>query len=157
MWNLIRSLTYATLFVGLVLVFLPSRLFFPMGAPPPAGGGLRIVGMIVAGVGAAIVLWCIVTFALIGRGTPAIFDPPRKLVLRGPYRFVRNPMYIGAALAVIGAAIVYRSTGLALYAAAFLLIAHVFVVWYEEPTLRTKFGSEYDEYCKQIARWLPRV
>ncbi len=156
MWVLVRALTYAVLFMGLVLVLLPSSLVSRGGWQLPAEGGVRSVGMIVSGLGVALALWCVVSFAILGRGTPAVFDPPRRLVVRGPYRLVRNPMYIGAAMAVAGAAIVYRSLGLALYAASFLLLAHLFVVTYEEPTLRRKFGDEYEEYCKRVARWLPK-
>lgn len=105
--------------------------------------------------GGAIALWCIVTFALVGKGTPAPFDPPRKLVVRGPYQYVRNPMYLGAALALMGAAVFYRSNQLLAYVAVFLLVTHVFVVWYEEPTLARLFGDEYAAYCARVRRWLP--
>jgi protein-S-isoprenylcysteine O-methyltransferase Ste14 len=106
--------------------------------------------------GGALALWCIVTFALAGRGTPAPFDPPRKLVVQGPYRYVRNPMYVGAVLALCGAALFYRSIPLFGYAALFLLATHLFVVVYEEPTLARLFGSEYEKYRARVGRWLPR-
>jgi protein-S-isoprenylcysteine O-methyltransferase Ste14 len=106
--------------------------------------------------GGALALWCILTFALVGRGTPAPFDPPRKLVVRGPYRYVRNPMYIGAALALCGAALFYRSILLFGYAGVFLLAMHVFVVTYEEPTLVRLFGTEYEAYRARVGRWLTR-
>ena len=106
--------------------------------------------------GGALALWCIVTFALVGRGTPAPFDPPRRLVVQGPYRYVRNPMYVGALLALCGGALFYRSIPLVGYAALFLLATHVFVVGYEEPTLGRLFGAEYDEYRERVGRWLPR-
>ena len=100
---------------------------------------------------------CVLTFALLGRGTPAPFDPPRRLVIRGPYRFVRNPMYIGAGLALGGAALFYNSVWLLAYVVLFLLAAHIFVVWYEEPTLRRTFGEEYDSYCRRVRRWWPKI
>jgi protein-S-isoprenylcysteine O-methyltransferase Ste14 len=106
--------------------------------------------------GGALALWCIVTFALVGRGTPAPFDPPRKLVAQGPYRYVRNPMYLGALFALCGAALFYRSIPLFGYAALFLLATHLFVVVYEEPTLACLFGSEYEKYRPRVGRWLPR-
>jgi protein-S-isoprenylcysteine O-methyltransferase Ste14 len=105
--------------------------------------------------GAALAVWCILSFAFLGRGTPAPFDPPRRLVLRGPYRYVRNPMYLGAALALAGAALFYRSGALLAYTGAFLLVMHAFVVWYEEPTLRRTFGESYEAYRRQVRRWLP--
>lgn len=83
-------------------------------------------------------------------------DPPRRLVVRGPYRFVRNPMYLGAVTALSGAALYDASLALAAYAAGFLIVMHVFVVGYEEPTLREMFGSDYDRYCAAVRRWRPR-
>jgi protein-S-isoprenylcysteine O-methyltransferase Ste14 len=153
---LIRALVYASAFIGLFLVFIPGRLLERTGiAPRPGAGAGEVAGMVVAALGGAIVLWCILAFALLGRGTPAPFDPPRRLVVRGPYRYVRNPMYIGAALALLGAALVYRSLALAGYALAFLLVLHFFVLWYEEPTLRRLFGAEYDAYTRAVHRWWP--
>ncbi len=107
--------------------------------------------------GAALAVWCILSFALIGRGTPAPFDPPRRLVVRGPYRYVRNPMYLGAGLALAGAALFYRSSVLLAYAGLFLLLMHLAVVLYEEPTLRQTFGEDYEAYCKRVRRWWPTL
>jgi len=92
-----------------------------------------------------------------GRGTPAVFDPPLRLVVRGPYRFVRNPMYLGAGLALGGAALLYRSIPLLLYGAGFLIATHLFVVFYEEPHLTRMFGLEYRAYRDRVRRWLPRL
>jgi protein-S-isoprenylcysteine O-methyltransferase Ste14 len=154
---LVRALTYATLFIGFVLVFLPARLVSSSGVmAPPVIGVAQAIGMLSAAVGMGLAVWCILAFARLGQGTPAPFDPPRRLVSRGPYRFVRNPMYLGAAAALAGAALFYGSTALAAYAAAFLLVMHAFVVLYEEPTLRATFGEDYDRYCRGVRRWLPR-
>ena len=112
--------------------------------------------MIVGIAGGAIALWCIFTFAFIGKGTPAPFDPPRRLVIKGPYHFVRNPMYIGAALSLAGAALFYTSWPLLGYVGLFLLLTHLFVIGYEEPTLRRSFGQEYEAYCRQVSRWWPK-
>jgi protein-S-isoprenylcysteine O-methyltransferase Ste14 len=153
----VRAVTYATLFIGLLLVFLPARLLSWSGVTtPPALGVGPAAGMLVAAMGAALALWCIFTFALLGKGTPAPFDPPGRLVVRGPYRFVRNPMYVGAVMALAGAALFYGSVALAAYAGAFFLLTHAFVTWYEEPTLRATFGPEYDRYCSRVRRWWPR-
>jgi protein-S-isoprenylcysteine O-methyltransferase Ste14 len=154
---LARALTYATVFVGLVLVFLPARVLTASGiAAPGAFGVAQGLGVAFAALGGALALWCVLTFALIGRGTPAPFDPPRRLVIRGPYRHVRNPMYLGATVALAGAALYYGSAWLAAYAAAFWLLMHAFVVGYEEPTLRTTFGDDYERYCSEVRRWRPR-
>jgi len=151
-----RAVTYGTLFVGFLLVFLPGRVLEWSGVRRPASLGLtQVLGLVVVVLGAGLALWCILTFAFVGKGTPAPFDPPRRLVVRGPYRFVRNPMYIGAALALAGAALFYGSWTLLGYTALFLLITHLFVRLYEEPVLRRLFGAAYDAYCHRVRRWRP--
>ena len=158
MFVLVRTVTYAALFIGLVLIYLPARLLSWSGIVRPTTIGVtQVAGMVIGAAGAAVALWCILTFATIGRGTPAPFDPPRRLVIQGPYRFVRNPMYIGAGLALAGAALFYGSWPLLGYAGLFFLVTHLFVVWYEEPTLRQTFGPEYEAYCHEVRRWWPRV
>jgi protein-S-isoprenylcysteine O-methyltransferase Ste14 len=153
-----RAVAYATLFVGFLLIYLPERVLSWSGIVRPAGiHWAQIVGTIVGSLGALVALWCIITFAGAGRGTPAPFDPPRRLVIRGPYRYVRNPMYLGAGLALGGAALFYESVPLLIYGGVFLLACGVFVVLYEEPTLRRTFGPEYEAYCHRVRRWWPRV
>lgn len=153
---LVRAATYAALFIGLVLVFVPARVLSWSGITRPAAMGVPQIGRMVLGAaGAALALWCILTFAFVGRGTPAPFDPPRRLVVRGPYRVVRNSMYIGAGLALAGAALFYHSGPLLGYTGLFFLITHLFVVWYEEPALRRIFGGEYEAYFRRVRRWWP--
>src|SRR5882762_4837996 len=131
---LFRALTYATLFIGLLLVFVPDQILARAGIVRPAGvGPMQIAAMLVIVAGAALAIASILTFAFIGKGTPAPFDPPRKLVIAGPYRWVRNPMYIGAGLVLLGAAL-----------------------FYDEPVLRRKFGTDYDAYTATRRRWMPR-
>jgi protein-S-isoprenylcysteine O-methyltransferase Ste14 len=158
MFVLVRTVTYATLFIGLVLIYLPARVLSWSGiVRPPAIEVPQVAGMIFGAVGATVALWCIFTFAMIGRGTPAPFDPPRRLVIQGPYRCVRNPMYIGAGLALASAALFYESWSLLGYTGLFFLVTHLFVVWYEEPALRRTFGPEYEAYCRKVRRWWPHV
>ena len=95
-------------------------------------------------------------FALRGKGTPAPIDPPKKLVVEGPYRVVRNPMYWAVACVMMGEALAFRSMALAELAIAFFAGTILFVLLYEEPTLRRKFGAEYEAYCRRVPRWLPR-
>lgn len=157
MFLMLRTLVYATVFVGFLLIYLPARLLAYTGfQPPPAAELPQIAGMILAALGAALALWCVTAFVRMGKGTPAPFDAPRRLVIRGPYRFVRNPMYMGAATVLAGAAIFYRSVEIAAYAAAFLMVFHFVVIFYEEPTLRSKFGLDYLAYCRRVRRWWPR-
>lgn len=153
---LVRALTYATLFVGFFLVYLPGRLLEWSGIPMSSGTGPRqVVGYALGGAGALLAVACILTFVFYGHGTPAPFDPPRRLVQSGPYRFIRNPMYLGAGVTMLGAALYYGSWAIAAYVAGFLLGAHVFVLCYEEPALRRLFGAEYEAYCTTTPRWLP--
>jgi protein-S-isoprenylcysteine O-methyltransferase Ste14 len=155
---LIRALTYATLFVGVVLVYLPAATLDWAGAEPPRQAGWpQMLGALATAAGAALAIWCILSFALLGRGTPAPFDPPRRLVVQGPYRHVRNPMYLGAGLALAGAALFYRSPALLAYDAAFMLLMHGFVTIHEEPSLSRTFGSDYDAYRRAVRRWWPRL
>jgi protein-S-isoprenylcysteine O-methyltransferase Ste14 len=156
MFVLVRAVTYAALFISLVLIYVPGRLLSWSGIVRPASFEVQqVAGMVIGAAGAAVALWCVITFASIGRGTPAPFDPPRRLVIQGPYRFVRNPMYIGAGVALAGAALFYESLPLLGYTGLFFLATHLFVVWYEEPTLRRTFGQEYEAYCRQVRRWWP--
>jgi protein-S-isoprenylcysteine O-methyltransferase Ste14 len=154
---LARALVYSTLFIGFLLVFLPARVIAWSGIRAPGRVGvLQLLGGALAAAGAVLAISCILAFVFIGRGTPAPFDPPRQLVVRGPYRFVRNPMYLGAAAAVLGAALYYESLPLVGFVAVFLLAMHVFVRVYEEPVLRRSFGHDYEEYCRRVRRWWPR-
>ena len=157
MFVLARAITYAALFIGLVLIYLPTRLLAWTGVLQPEMLGVgQIAGMVIGTIGAVLALWCVFTFGTIGQGTPAPFDPPRRLVIRGPYRFVRNPMYIGAGLALGGAALFYGSLPVLGYTLLFFLASHLFVRWYEEPALQRTFGEEYEAYCRRVRRWWPR-
>src|ERR1700741_4558110 len=105
MFVFVRAVAYASLFIGFFLVYVPARLLARFGVVTPAEYGLpQFAGAVLAGAGGALALWCVLTFATRGRGTPAPFDPPRVLVVGGPYRYVRNPMYLGAIAALVGAA-----------------------------------------------------
>jgi len=154
---LLRALTYATLFVGLFLVAVPQRILTATGIVRPTHvGPAQAAGLFLVAVGAGLVLWCVLTFALIGKGTPAVFDPPRRLVVAGPYRCVRNPMYIGGGFVALGAALFYWSAALALYALVFFVVVHLLVRLYEEPHLGRIFGAPYDDYRRTVHRWVPR-
>ena len=158
MFVFIRAITYAALFIGLVLIYVPARLLVWSGMVRPVVLDVpQVVGMVIGTAGAVVALWCILAFATIGAGTPAPFDPPRRLVIRGPYRFVRNPMYVGAGLALAGAALVYESLPLLGYAGLFLIATHGLVVWHEEPALRRTFGRDYEVYCGRVRRWWPSI
>ena len=157
MFVLVRTVTYAALFIAFVLLYLPARVLVWAGVGRPAFGAPQVIALAVGAVGAAIALWCVFTFAFVGHGTPAPFDPPRRLVVQGPYRRVRNPMYLGAGVALAAASLYYQSLALLAFTAGFLLATHLFVLGYEEPALRGTFGEQYDAYCREVRRWLPRL
>ena len=144
------------LLFGFVLIYVPIRLLSTVHWPS-AIGSFEVAGMVIGAAGAAIALSCVSSFAFIGRGTPAPFAAPRRLVTRGPYRVVRNPMYLGVGLFFAGAGVFYQSVLLLAYVALFFLASHLFIVLYEEPTLRRTFGPEYSRYCGDVRRWWPRV
>lgn len=158
MFVLFRAVVYSTLFISLVLTFLPATVLSRAGVQAPdVLGAWQFSGLVLGAIGAAIAVSCILTFAIAGRGTPAPFDPPRRLVVTGPYRFVRNPMYVGAAMALTGAALFYQSWALMGYLLALVVITQLLVVLYEEPTLRRMFGDEYRAYCATTRRWWPTI
>lgn len=137
----------------LTLWWLPS-FFWPRERP---SGALRLAGIPLIVAGAAVLLGSVLGFASKGKGTLSPVDPPKRLVTSGPYRFVRNPMYVGGVLVLVGQAILFGSTALVLYAFAWWFAAHLFIVLYEEPHLRDVFGAEYESYRSSVPRWIPRV
>jgi protein-S-isoprenylcysteine O-methyltransferase Ste14 len=112
-------------------------------------------GVALMAAGAALMVACIAVFVGVGGGTPAPFDAPRRFVAVGPYRFVRNPMYIGGFTLLLGWALFRQSASLLILAGAFLSFFHLFVIAYEEPTLRGKFGEDYQGYLASVPRWIP--
>lgn len=118
---------------------------------------LRILGVVLLALGAALVLETTTRFALQGRGTPAPWAPPEQFVARGSYRVMRNPMYVGVLALILGQALILGREVLFAWAAAAWLLFHLFVLFEEEPGLRRRFGAEYADYCARVARWLPRM
>jgi len=119
-------------------------------------GWARALGVALMAAGGIVAFACVATFVTRGEGTPAPFDPPRKFVAAGPYQFVRNPMYIGGFMVLLGFGLYERSTAILLFTLPWLLSAHLFVILYEEPHLRATFGTPYQAYCRTVRRWLPR-
>jgi protein-S-isoprenylcysteine O-methyltransferase Ste14 len=156
MFAFVRALVYGSIFASVFFVFLPVRVLSWAGiSGPRAYGPAQITGMAVTLAGVAVMFWCMASFATAGKGTPAPFDPPRRLVVRGPYRYVRNPMYVGAIIGLLGASLYFRSLSLLAYTALFSLGAHVFILTHEEPALRRSFGENYTAYCRAVHRWRP--
>lgn len=151
--SLIAVISVAVIFLGSIPYLLISS---GLGLTLPASS-IGLIGILPVLVGAVILLWCAWNFGSVGRGTPAPFDPPKALVTRGLYRTVRNPMYIGAELVLIGEAIILGSLTIVVYALLLLSVFHIFTVYYEEPTLKRKFGKAYEQYCQEVPRWVPQL
>lgn len=151
---LLKTLVFTVFVPGTVTVVVPYSMLH-RGALSGLGP-LRLLGLIPTLTGAAGYLWCAWNFAFVGGGTPAPIDPPKTLVVRGLYRLVRNPMYLAVGSIILGEAIVFWSEALLIYGLFLCLAFHLFVIFYEEPTLRKQFGTSYEEYCKAVARWVPR-
>jgi protein-S-isoprenylcysteine O-methyltransferase Ste14 len=124
--------------------------------PPLMTDGDRLIGTVVIVTGAVILLECFARFAVKGRGTPAPVSPTETLVASGLYRHVRNPMYVAVVAIIAGQGLLLGRVVLFQYAVIVWLLFHLFVRFYEEPTLRRQFGDSYDEYQASVSRWWPR-
>ena len=151
----LRSLVWTILLPGIVAGYVPWRFFGLDRVTLTVNDPRAIVGTACIVCGVALLVACIVEFARSGGGTLSPVDPPRHLVVRGLYRYVRNPMYLSVTLIVLGEALVTRSRALALYWVVFFAATNLFVVGYEEPTLRSQFGDSYDDYAAHVGRWIP--
>ena len=153
----VASLLVGFAFLALWFWLLPSWLGFQ--ADSVRATGWRWLAVIPSALGFAVALRCVWDFGWTGHGTPAPVAPPQRLVVVGFYRHVRNPMYLGFAAGWIGLWIVFGHANPRLIAAvaAVALAVHLFVVFYEEPTLRKKFGADYEKYLGNVRRWSPRV
>ena len=120
-------------------------------------GIFRYLGVVPILIGASIYFWCAWDFTFAGKGTPAPIDPPKELVVRGLYRYVRNPMYVGVGSVLVGEALLFQSLALVAYAGAGLLAVSLFVLFYEEPALTRKFGDSYRRYREAVPRWIPNI
>jgi protein-S-isoprenylcysteine O-methyltransferase Ste14 len=153
----VASLVVGAAFFALWFWLLPQWLGFRVhtaGAPR-----WRWLAALPSVLGLAVALRCIWDFGWTGRGTPAPLVPPQRLVVVGFYRYVRNPMYVGFAAGWIGLWTVFgRASIPAIIVVATVAFGiHLFVIFYEEPTLRHKFGADYEEYCHNVHRWWPRL
>ncbi len=150
---LIRNFLFTIVVPGLGAVWIPWWVLTRGGAMPEPVAWYAVSVIIV---GATLYLACVWVFAIVGRGTPGPWDAPRRFVAVGPYRWVRNPIYIAALLVVVGEAWLFLSLPLLVYAVAMAICFHLFVIGYEEPTLRRSFGETYVEYLRTVPRWIPQ-
>lgn len=150
---LLKNVLFTLVVPGTVAFYLPLLIAANI---PPAAGPRFLVALILLAAGTAIYLWCVWDFATFGRGTPAPIDAPKRLVVRGLYRYVRNPMYAGVLTVISGWILMFGAMDLVIYALCTWLFVHLFVIFYEEPHLGKLFGAEYHDYCARVGRWLPR-
>lgn len=145
------------LFPGVVAGYVPWRYFGLREAQWDHLGPAQIVGLVGIAAGVLLEGACVWEFARSGRGTLSAVDPPRELVVRGLYQYVRNPMYLSVSLILLGEALAIGSRALFLYWVVFFILANAFVILYEEPNLRRRFGVSYDRYLNSVGRWIPRL
>jgi protein-S-isoprenylcysteine O-methyltransferase Ste14 len=151
-WSaVIGTIVAASAFIGVVLGWVPYALCGWV-ARPSLFFAARYLGVALIAPSLPILLAFLVRFVVEGHGTPAPMAPPRRLVVGGPFRYVRNPSYVAGTAAVAGQGLLFGSTAVLTYAACLAFGFHLFVVLYEEPTLRGKFGAAYEEYCRQVPR-----
>jgi protein-S-isoprenylcysteine O-methyltransferase Ste14 len=152
----LRSVFFTLLFPGTVTVLLPYLIIDRATVTLDSAWELpQYLGFLLVVIGAAVLFWSIVDFAIHGRGTLAPVDPPKKLVVHGPYRYVRNPMYVGVLTVLLGEAAFFGSTSLLWYAILVLAVFVAVILGYEEPQLREQFGESYARYVGSVRRWIP--
>ena len=151
----LRSLLWTILLPGMIAGYIPWRFFGLANARITLTNPLDLLAILVIAAGVTLLGTCIWEFFK-SRGTLSPLDPPKELVVQGLYRYVRNPMYLAVSTIVLGEALLVRRAALLLYWAFFFTAANVFVLLYEEPTLRRQFGESYERYTRTVGRWLPR-
>ena len=154
-WLAARSVFWAVLFPGTIAGYIPWRFFGVRDVRLGAAGLEALPGLVLAGAGLLVLVATIWQFAHEGRGTLSPADPPRTLVVRGLYRYVRNPMYLGVTLVLLGEALLAWRADLAVYWAVWFAAVNLFVILYEEPRLGAQFGEAYANYRSRVGRWVP--
>jgi protein-S-isoprenylcysteine O-methyltransferase Ste14 len=157
----LKANMYAVLVIGLFLVLLPWAViglfgWHPLSSLLNSGQTLRAVGLVIGLIGGCLSYTCMTTFVMKGRGTAFPTDPPKTFVILGPYRYVRNPMYIGNLILAVGVGLLVDSATYLVYTAVLAVVTHLYIVLSEEPKLRRRFGREYADYQKATNRWIPR-
>jgi protein-S-isoprenylcysteine O-methyltransferase Ste14 len=153
---LIKAIIFTFIVPGTVTILVPYWLLSLSDSTALPVGLFRYFGLLPVFIGAVIHFRCTWAFTFAGKGTPAPIDPPKELVVQGLYRYVRNPMYIGILSILLGEAVLFASWWLFEYTAIVFCLFFLFVLFYEEPALKKRFGESYREYCKNVPRWIPR-
>jgi protein-S-isoprenylcysteine O-methyltransferase Ste14 len=151
---LYKSLLYLIFEAGLFALYVPLVLL--RTGPRLETGVISLLAIPLWLIGSLTVLWCFWAFTFKGLGTPDPTDPPKELVVTGPYRYVRNPIYVGVVFIFLGHFLWFGYWALLIYPALAFIGVHFFVILYEEPTLKRRFGTSYEEYLKSVPRWIPK-
>ena len=152
--TVLKSLFYLVFEAGLFAVYIPLSIF--RSGPRIETGVLSFLAIPLWLVGSLIILRCFWDFTFMGRGTPIPIDPPKELVVTGFYRYVRNPIYVGVLSIFLGHFLWFGYLALLIYTAFAFIGVHSFIILYEEPTLKKKFGPAYEDYLRRVPRWIPR-
>lgn len=150
----LRSLLFLILAPGMVAGYIPLVLL--RTGSQLKTGIFAYLAFPLWGIGSVILLWSFWNFLVQGRGTPAPIDPPKEMVATGFYRYVRNPMYVSVLAVIAGHFLWFEYWNLLVYAMIVFLAFHTFVTYYEEPNLKRRFGASYENYLKQVPRWIPK-
>ena len=150
-----KSLLYLIIEAGLFALYVPLALL--RSGPRLETGVISLLALPLWLIGSLVVLWCFWDFTFKGRGTPMPIDPPRELVVTGFYRYVRNPIYVGVLAIFLGHFLWLGYWTLLIYTVLAFIGVHFFIILYEEPTLKRKFGASYEEYLKKVPRWMPKI
>jgi protein-S-isoprenylcysteine O-methyltransferase Ste14 len=150
----LRSFLFLVIAPGTVAGMIPLALL--RTGPRIETGVFAYLALPLWLVGGIVLLWSFWNFLAQGRGTPAPIDPPKELVATGFYRYVRNPMYVGVLALLLGHFLWFGYWNLLIYAILVFSAFNTFVTYYEEPTLKRKFGTAYEDYLRKVSRWIPR-
>jgi protein-S-isoprenylcysteine O-methyltransferase Ste14 len=154
---LLGTIAFTLIVPGTLIVLIPYLLTAWQLRPPLLGiEATRTLGVALIVLAAPLFFRFLSGFVREGHGTPAPIAPPEHLVVGGPFRWIRNPGYVAVVSLVAGQALLFGSGAVLAYAAFLAVAFHLFVVLYEEPTLRRQFGTEYESYCREVPRWIPR-
>jgi protein-S-isoprenylcysteine O-methyltransferase Ste14 len=148
------SLVFLVVAPGVAAGFVPWLLTGWDSTDPPVA--FKLIGGVLIVAGASVLVAAFARFVIEGLGTPAPVAPPGQLVVGGMYRYVRNPMYVAVAATIVGQALMLGQWMLLVYAVLFVAVTATFVRLYEEPTLRARYGQEYEAYCRAVPGWWPR-
>jgi len=153
---LVGTLLFLFLLLPFFIVWIPHQI---IGSPEhmysfEIGDG-RYFGLVLIPLGILLYLWCAINFVFAGKGTPIPFTPTKQLIVTGPYRWVRNPMYIAGVFVLLGESLLFQSIGIFIYCLVLFVLFNV-QVFIEETMLADQFGSVYDQYRKHVPRWIPR-